>query len=243
MKVTRSRAAGIVVALTIAVAAAATWQAVARRSEAQVNASTAQVSIGKRVAPSADRPVAGFGTGGFWSPDVDPIGGKEVSLSAAQSESGYPIYAPSSNLTSDSSLSHVWMGTEPPGGDSMLPTYAQTTVALSYSSGVQVTFIPWVYGVDAPTFSQTSNEQAYKLAASQLSTISVDSLDGTPVRMMAYESGAESPGWVEFNLGTSNADALDITVLGKLNSSDLESVSRSIIDQWLAANQKSASVG
>jgi hypothetical protein len=189
--------------------------------------------------PSTGRPVAGFGGGGSWSPDTDPIGGKEVSLSVAQTESGYAIYVPSTNLASDSSLSHVWMGTEPPGGVSMLPATAQTTVALSYSTGVQVTIVPWVYGVDAPAFSQTSNEQAYKLAASQLPTLSVDYLDGVPVRLMSYESGADSPGWVEFNIGTSNADALDITVLGKLSSTDLESVSRSIIDQWLAADQTS----
>jgi hypothetical protein len=58
---------------------------------------------------------------------------------------------------------------------------------------------------------------------------------GIPVRVSSY-SADSGPGSVEFNLGTSNADALTIVVLGQTDIAELEGVAGSIIARWLAGN-------
>ncbi|HTG46388.1 MAG TPA: hypothetical protein VK646_01875 [Actinomycetota bacterium] len=171
--------------------------------------------------------------GDNWDPNVDPYGaGEEVSLDQARSRVEYEFYPPETAQASDGSIRHVWLGSEPSGGKTMLPAQSQTTVALAYASGIQVNVVPWVYGRDAPGFSQERNAAAYEKAASQGIGIDVAQIDAIPVR--SEKGNGSSPGWVEVNLGTTNADALDISVIGTVPLSDLYDVAGSIIEQWLA---------
>ncbi len=185
-----------------------------------------------RTSPEANHASqAPIGFGGTWSSDVAPFG-EEASLADAQAEAGYELFRPDAALASDASLSHVWVGTEEPGGEDMLPNYPQTKVALAYSSGIQVTVVPWVYGVNVPPFSQKSNAESYEIAASQHGYYSTLTIEGIPV--LTEAAGDTGSGWIEFNLGTENADALTIAVIGNRDASDLESVAESIIKQWIA---------
>lgn len=174
---------------------------------------------------------APFGIGSQFSPDVAPFGTAKDTLADAESGLGYKLYTPETTTASNSSLEHAWVGTELPGGKDMLPTTDQATVALAYSSGVQVTYVPWVYGVNVPPFSQESNAESYKIAASQDDSYSTGTIDGVPVRITAFDKLA-GPGSIEFNLGTSNADAQTIAVIGNLSKRELEEVASSIIEQW-----------
>jgi hypothetical protein len=110
----------------------------------------------------------------------------------------------------------------------MPPTTDQATVALAYESGIQVTFVPWVYGVSVQPFSQEANAKSYEIAASQDEGYTTGTIAGIPVRVTAYSEDL-GPGSVEFNLGTSNADAQTIAVIGNSGQADLESVAASII--------------
>jgi hypothetical protein len=198
-----------------------------------------EVLVGANV-PSASLPLspgivraAPLGYGEQWNPDVAPFGMPQESLADAQSGLGYKLYAPEAAAASDDSLQHAWVGTEPPGGKDMLPTADQATVALAYDSGIQVTYVPWVYGVNVPAFSQESNEKSYEVAASQDDSYSTGAVGGIPVRITAYDKDL-GPGSVEFNIGTSNADAQTIAVIGNVSVPELESVALSIIKLWSA---------
>lgn len=174
-----------------------------------------------------------------WSPDVAPFGTAQDSLAEAESGLGYRLYTPDTLAASNASLIHAWVETEDPGGEDMLPTTPQATVALAYSSGIQVTYVPWVYGVKAPAFSQDFNAKSYEVAASQHKTYSTATVAGVPVLLTAYDEQAV-PGSVEFNLGSSNADAQTIAVIGNLSVPELEDVARSIIQQWSADHPDAA---
>jgi len=176
----------------------------------------------------------GYGNGTTWAPMSGPFG-REATLSTARSEAGYPLYTPNTSLASDTDITHVWLGTEAAGGQYMLPDHPQTSVAITYSSGIQVIFTPWVYGVDAPPFSQARNERSYEIAATQDDYISVAEIDSIPVRIESSTSGP-APSSVEFNLGTRNADALTVVVIGRADIDALSDVSSSIIQAWLAVN-------
>lgn len=176
---------------------------------------------------------APWGYGNQWSPDVAPFGAPQDSLAEAESGLGYELYTPDTATTSDESLVHAWVGMEAPGGEDMLPKDPQAMVALAYSSGIQVTYVPWVYGVDVPDFSQDANAESYKIVASQDDSYSTGTVAGIPVRITAYDKQL-GPGSVEFNLGTSNADAQTIAVIGNVSEQELEDVAASIIQKWSA---------
>jgi hypothetical protein len=156
-------------------------------------------------------------------------------MAEAQAAAQYTIPSPETALASDASITHVWLGVEAPGGKEMLPDHAQATVALAYGSGVQVTFVPWVYGIDVPPFSQRANAQSYEIAASQDPSLSVVTVAGVPARILPT-SGDGGPGSIEFNLGTSNEDALTIVVMGRLDTPSLQDVAASIISQRNASH-------
>ncbi len=64
---------------------------------------------------------------------------------------------------------------------------------------------------------------------------STDTIDGVPVLLTDTSDGG--PGDVYFNIGTANDNAVEITVVGRYQPSDLEPVAQSIIDQWAVANE------
>src|SRR5205085_375806 len=112
----------------------------------------------------------GFGLGGNaganWSPDVSPVSlSKETTLDQAGPAAGFTIYRPDIALASDQSLSHVWLGNEP-ASEGMLPKGDQTSVGLSYRSGIVVRYVPWQHGTDAPPFSESQAEAHFKSAES-----------------------------------------------------------------------------
>lgn len=194
----------------------------------------------------------GFGNdvdvGAKWSPDYPQ--GQEVTLQQAQTRAGYPLYLPDVQLASDAALAHVWVGTESVPGPPMLPETPPTTVAASYSSGVVVSFVPWVYGVDAPPFSEQQVLSHYQQMVSQDASdpsssigMSTDIISGVPVLVIpqdiensANPTGEHNPGSIEFQLGTANSNAITVRVQSRLSTSDLESVASSIISQWEQAN-------
>lgn len=193
-----------------------------RIGSSSTDASPRQLSPGLPPAPN------GFVAN--WSPNVAPFGVPQDSLAQAESEIAYKLYLPDTATASDSSLTHVWIGSEPPGGEDMLPTTPQATVALAYSAGLQVTVVPWVYGVKAPPISQEDAAKSYEIAVSQDEGYSTGTIDGIPV--LVYPHDKSGPGSVEFNLGTANSDALTIAVIGNMDTADLETVAESIIAQW-----------
>lgn len=173
--------------------------------------------------------IAGAVTRGRFDPDADPWGnGREVTLAVAQAAAGYPLYLPDCAEASPASLDHVWLGVEQAGDGVTLPTVDQTEVAASYSSGILVTIVPWVYGKDAPPFSRDRNAKDY-----QIGGFTVVYIGGIPTRHEDAADGAN--GYVNFALGTTNGDALEIDVMGRVPTANLEDVAASIIKQWEAA--------
>ena len=136
-------------------------------------------------------------------------------------------------MASDPSLTQVWIGIEAPAPEDMLPKVQQTMLAFAYESGVQVRIVPWVYGVDAPPFSQQLNARSYEIAASQHEYLSASAIEGLPV-LIESDGKRAGPSSIEFNLGTENADALTIAVIGNYESTELLPVAASIISQWAA---------
>jgi hypothetical protein len=181
----------------------------------------------------------GENIGSDWSPYTDPLSlGHETTINQARSRAGYPVYAPNVPLASDEILAYTWVGTEAPDAE-LLPNRELTTIALSYSSGLLVTYIPWQYGPAAPPFSQAQNAAYYEATTSQTPSgmMQTDLIEGIPVRVIFRNfRGQDNPGSVKFELGTSNEDAITVTVQGRHSTSDLESVASSIIAQWQEAS-------
>jgi hypothetical protein len=121
----------------------------------------------------------------------------------------------------------------------MLPDHAQTSVALAYASGIVVTYVPWQYGKDAPTFSQTQSATHYEQMVDQTPSgaMTFQRIGGIP--SLAIEQnfgGQENPGSIDFQLGTENSNAVTLTVFGRRSATDLETVAASIASQWEQAN-------
>jgi len=232
----RRRAGSVVAAAVVALAFVLPLNALLGAVDYRVSRSAADESS-RQLSPGL--PSAPLRFGSAWSPDIAPFGTAQDSLAEAESDLGYKLYTPDTTAASDASLIHAWVGTEDPGGEDMLPTEPQATVALAYSSGIQVTYVPWVYGVKVPAFSQGSAAESYKIAASQDDSYSTATVAGVPVLLTAYDKQA-GPGSVAFNLGSSNEDAQTIAVIGKLSAPELEDVARSIIQQWSADHPDAA---
>ena len=124
----------------------------------------------------------------------------------------------------------------------MLPTRSQSTVGLSYTSGIVVTYVPWVYGPNAPVFSYIQQAASYRQAsASSDPSISEATLLGVPVETTTQDYlGQGNPGSVEFQLGSSNSTAVTVVVYGRYDLTSLETVSSSIISQWQNANPRAS---
>ncbi len=189
----------------------------------------------------------GSGDGGILSDDVDagwkpqttPFqigGGQEATEAQALAQATSEIDLPALPVAADSSLTHAWWISIPPT-DGLLPTVPRTSVAFAYQSGVQIIYDPWQYGATA-TFSQTQNRAYFQVQSSQLpGIISVDTVAGIPVGVIPSNAGgAGGPGSIEFELGTQPSDAVQITVLGRLSTAELEAVAASIIGTWEAAH-------
>ncbi len=122
-------------------------------------------------------------------------------------------------LASDSSLTHVWTSVEtaPPP---MIPRHV-TKVALAYSSGIQVTIVPWQYGRKAPPFSQAQVASHYKAIADEslAGAFTISTIEGIPVLVNRENVQSEdNPGVLEFQLGTANANAVTVQLVGPVSA-------------------------
>jgi hypothetical protein len=186
----------------------------------------------------------GFGaagnSGANWSPNVPPVShAQETTLDQAVSQAGYPFFRATVALASDDSVSHVWLGTQE-AGEGMLPKQDQREVAISYSSGVVVSYIPWQYGPSAPPFSegQVARHDKAAEAHSPRGLMTASSIRGVPALILATNfEGQDNPGSIELHLGTSNEDAVEVVVYGRYPSVDLMNVAASIVEQWEHANE------
>lgn len=187
--------------------------------------------------------VGGFGglglnTGADWDPNRDPLlDGRETTLARAVSDASYPVFLPDVPAARASSVTHVWLGSTGTA-DGLLPTTPRAVIAVAYSSGVQVTILPNQYTPDSDPFSQTTAAASdRKLSAELNGLVSFDSVSGVPVRVIpANQVGQGNPGFIQFSLGTTNADAFIVDVYGRYPITSLETVAASIISQWQAAH-------
>ena len=61
----------------------------------------------------------------------------------------------------------------------------------------------------------------------------MDSIQGVPALVIAQDVGGQyNPGSIEMDLGTSNADAVTVTVFGRFSFGELDDVATSIVSQW-----------
>jgi hypothetical protein len=180
---------------------------------------------------------SGFGlgnSGSGWDPNQDPIvNGQVASLTHATSSASYPIYLPNVPAAQNSSVARVWQGSTGTS-DGLLPAAPRSIVAVAYTSGIQIVIVPNQYTPGADPFSQAAAAASYQqLSVETNGEVTVDKVLGIPVRVIAANYlGQGNPGSVYFALGTTNDDAVVISVLGRTSTSSLEAVAASMISQW-----------
>ena len=177
---------------------------------------------------------------GCFDPNTNPFrgdGAAEVTFAQAQSAASFPIYAPQTSPADDHTLTHAWIGVEA-GGGGMLPRHDLTEVALSYASGIQITYVPWQYGPKAPPFSEEQAAAHYRQVASEgpAGTFTVVTIDGIPA-LVAQENleATDNPWGIDLQLGSANDNAVTVHIRGRHDPAELEVVAGSIISQWKAA--------
>jgi len=180
------------------------------------------------------------GFGGCFDPDSNPFrgpGASEVTFAQAQAAADLPIYAPQTTLAEDGTLSHAWIGVDPETPP-MLPHHDVTKVALSYESGIQITFVPWQYGPNAPPFSEEQVAEHYRQVAGEApaGVFTATTIDGIPaLEGRENVEATNNPWWVELQLGSTNANAVTVRIVGRRSVADLATVAESIISQWKSA--------
>lgn len=184
------------------------------------------------------RPIFSVPTQCF-DPEANPFNeerSSEVTFAEAQAAADFPIYAPQTALAEDGTLTHVWISVpaEPRG----TPPYHLTEVALSYGSGIQITFQPWQYGPKAAPFSEEQVAEAFRQMANEMpaGTATVATIDGIPaLEVHGNLEVTDNPWSLEMHLGSKNANAVEMTIRGRRSPAELETVAESIVAQWKAA--------
>lgn len=176
------------------------------------------------------------GVGAEWAADSDPfVNGKHATLSEAQE-----ALPPGLLLPSDSALAgtatDVWLGVQP-ASEGLLPKRDLPAVAVSYSTGVQVEYVPWQYGPSAPPLSGSAGEEHFAAIVGQLPEGSgkVTEIKGVPA-MIVEPIVDGAPTTVEFAVGTLNQEAVEIVLTGRVSDSQLVEVAGGIIDGWQQRN-------
>jgi hypothetical protein len=184
-------------------------------------------------------------SGANWSPNF-PLG-TETTESQALALATTRVFVPSVSVASDATLTHAWVGSVSPA-QGMLPKEEVIQVAFSYSSGVVVTYRPWQYGAHAAPFSEAQIAQYMRdhvvAEQAQGSKNYFDAVRGIPVIVSPQDCPQDPPGGgpgdLDFHLGTALSNAVEVMVIGRLPSADLEAVAASVIAKWQAANDAAA---
>ncbi len=138
-----------------------------------------------------------------------------VTMSAAKSAAGFPIFAPSTSAANASSVSNVWLGTTSVNGKDV------PEVVLDYvATGIRVTLEP-AGGVSNEDWSHD-----YAVLASQLALPenAVTTANGVPALEQAPGDG--QTGFVDLHLS-----GVHIAVIGSQDLSTLEAIAESLHQQ------------